>query len=440
MKLSKEREERIDSLKSDLLQVSEAYHIADTELIKVSNQLQLVTSQLSSITTEYSNTVEKLRKINMARNEKEEKLSNEKYISFSLRRELKELKDILSQKDTTIEDLNSQIKSKEREISRLHYDLDSLEKRTTLLIKQLNDKILNISGILLSEQQSSGDLNEKYQTEQKRRISSEAELIATKSLNKDLELKIKDLEIWNEIFQATNLKQSEKLNTINENYEILNREYNIKSEFLKQYEIQSDQIIGKQIEENRKIKEDFLSKLSRQEMLSEDLLTRLNLLYCSYQILDRDHKMLLKIEDDDQKEIENLLSLNKLKEQEIQDFQIKINEGINDNNYLKEQIQRSDELIKGLHESSQNLEISITEQKSQLSQKSEEINSLIIKIKKIEHEMNLKLSVPPTTPSKEAEQNPEYEINQSNQKEKDINIVSVKVSIFIAYVQFAYYI
>ena len=260
MKLSKEREERIDSLKSDLLQVSEAYHIADTELIKVSNQLQLVTSQLSSITTEYSNTVEKLRKINMARNEKEERLSNEKYISFSLRRELKELKDILSQKDTTIEDLNSQIKSKEREISRLHYDLDSLEKRTTLLIKQLNDKILNISGILLSEQQSSGDLNEKYQTEQKRRISSEAELIATKSLNKDLELKIKDLEIWNEIFQATNLKQSEKLNTINENYEILNREYNIKSEFLKQYEMQSDQIIGKQIEENRKIKEDFFIK------------------------------------------------------------------------------------------------------------------------------------------------------------------------------------
>ena len=58
MKLSKEREERIDSLKSELLQVSEAYHIADTELIKVSNQLQLVTSQLSAITTEYSNTVE----------------------------------------------------------------------------------------------------------------------------------------------------------------------------------------------------------------------------------------------------------------------------------------------------------------------------------------------------------------------------------------------
>ena len=68
----------------------------------------------ASNTIEYSNTVEKLRKINMARNEKEEKLSNEKYISFSLRRELKELKDILSQKDTTIEDLNSQIKSKER--------------------------------------------------------------------------------------------------------------------------------------------------------------------------------------------------------------------------------------------------------------------------------------------------------------------------------------
>ena len=367
------------------------------------------------------------------------KHSNEN-ISIYLRRELKELKDILSQKDTTIEDLNSQIKSKEREISRLHYDLDSLEKRTTLLIKQLNDKILNISGILLSEQQSSGDLNEKYQTEQKRRISSEAELIATKSLNKDLELKIKDLEIRNEIFQATNLKQSEKLNTINENYEILNREYNIKSEFLKQYEMQSDQIIGKQIEENRKIKEDFFSKLSRQEMLSEDLLTRLNLLYCSYQILDRDHKMLLKIEDGDQKEIENLLLLNKLKEQEIQDFQIKINEGINDNNYLKEQIQRSDELIKGLNESNKNLENSITELKSKLSQKSEEINSLIIKIKKIEHEMNLKLSVPPTTPSKEAEQNPENKTNQSHEKEKEINIVSVKVSIFIAYVQFAYYI
>ena len=114
------------------------------------------------------------------------------------------MKDILSQKDTTIEDLNNQIISKEREISILHYDLDSLEKRTTLLIKQLNDKILNISGILLSEQQSSGDLNEKYQTEQKRRINSEAELIATKSLNIDLELKIKDLEVRNEIFQATN--------------------------------------------------------------------------------------------------------------------------------------------------------------------------------------------------------------------------------------------
>ena len=269
--IKKEREERIDRLKSELNEITEAYDKVDTELTKISNQFQMISSKFYSLNIEYSNTVDKLKKINQARNEKEEKLSLEKYTNTLLNKQIAESKEQLKQKDVKIEDLNNQIKSKDREITRLHYDYDSLEKRTTLHIKQLNDKILNVSGVLLAEQQSSGDLSEKYKEEKKLRVDAETELVTTKSHNKDLEFKIKDFTVKTEMLQTANSKLQDKLNELTQIHDNIARELNSKSEFLKQVEINNDEVLGKQIKENIRIKTEFKLMLSQQEMFSEDI-------------------------------------------------------------------------------------------------------------------------------------------------------------------------
>ena len=269
--IKKEREERIDRLKSELNEITEAYDKVDTELTKISNQFQMISSKFYSLNIEYSNTVDKLKKINQARNEKEEKLSLEKYTNTLLNKQIAESKEQLKQKDVKIEDLNNQIKSKDREITRLHYDYDSLEKRTTLHIKQLNDKILNVSGVLLAEQQSSGDLSEKYQEEKKLRVDAETELVTTKSHNKDLEFKIKDFTVKTEMLQTANSKLQDKLNELTQIHDNIARELNSKSEFLKQVEINNDEVLGKQIKENIRIKTELKLMLSQQEMFSEDI-------------------------------------------------------------------------------------------------------------------------------------------------------------------------
>ena len=280
--IKKEREERIDKLKSDLDTMTVNYHKTDAELTKTKIDLDKTTIQLASIQIEYTNTVEKVKKINKARNDKEARLSQEKHIKVQLKKEIRELKDQLKLKDHKIDELNDKITQKEKEISSVNIDMDSLDKKSALQINQLNEKLVNVSGLLLAEQESKSGWVDKFEKEQKSHMASASELLQIKSINKDLELKAKDLEIRLEFIQKTSEKLQEKYNQIMGKYENVNRELKTKKEILKQVEKQKEIVLEKHKEDFVKMETDGNLKLVQQEMYYEDMLSRVRILQENY--------------------------------------------------------------------------------------------------------------------------------------------------------------
>ena len=248
--IKKEREERIDKLKTEFESLSVTHKKTDAKLSKTTIELEKTSDQLQSISSEYHNTVEKLKRINKARNDKESRLSEEKNLTYRLKKEVKELTSTIREKMRLIEQDKTTIGQRDKDIRRINIDQTSLEKRTALQINQLNEKIVNISGLLHEEEQSRKSWSEKYEREQRMHSEANTELLKVKSQNKDFELSIKDLEIrfdnitkTTEHLQKTCEKMQEKANQFMNKYENANRELMTKKQMLKQVEKQKEEII-----------------------------------------------------------------------------------------------------------------------------------------------------------------------------------------------------
>lgn len=297
--IKKEREERIDKLKSELDILKVEHQKTDNKLSKTTINLEKTTEQLNSVQVEYHNTVEKLKKINKARNDKESRLSQEKHLTFLLRKEIRELKNTIKSREHTIDDNNDTIRTKDKEISRLNSEIDSLEKKTALQINQLNEKIVNISGLLLEEQTAREGWVDKFEKEQKQHIAANSELMQTKSHNKDLELQIKDLEIrlenmvkTTEHINKTCEKMQEKANQIMNKYENADRELKTKKQLLAQVEKQKQEIIDKRKEEADGLRAEIQCTINEHEMHYEDLLSRVRHMQDEFNRLKKSNELL----------------------------------------------------------------------------------------------------------------------------------------------------
>lgn len=193
--IKREREERIDKLKSEVEHLSIKLNSTEAKLAKNTITLEKTSDQLNSIKEEYHSTVEKLKKINKARNDKEFRLSEEKHTSYKLRKEIEQLRETLKEHIRQIDEDKETIREKEKEINRIKMEKESMEKRHALQVNQVNEKIVNISGLLLDEQQARENWADKYEKEQKMHSEANTELLKVRSQNKDLELQIKSIEI-----------------------------------------------------------------------------------------------------------------------------------------------------------------------------------------------------------------------------------------------------
>ena len=296
--IRKEREERIDKLKSELHTMTISFNKTDAKLSKTTINLEKITHQLESVNIEYHNTVEKLKKINKARNDKENRLSEEKLKTLKLQKEILEMKDKLKLKEKQIDDFFEKIKERDRKIKELKNDIDTLEKKTSLEISQLNEKLINVTTLLNQEEQARDQWIDKFEKEQKAHTLASAELLQTKSANRDLDLKIKDLEIKlenqekaTEHVNKTCEKIQEKANQFRSKFENSERELKTKREILRQVEKQKEEILKKRADQYTKLKSEFSGSVFEHEMFYEDLMSKARMLQEKYFALAEEHKV-----------------------------------------------------------------------------------------------------------------------------------------------------
>ena len=165
--IKKDREERIVKLKQELEHLKIVHHKTDSNLARTSIDLEKTVDQLNILKNEYHNTVEKLKKINKARNDKENRLSNEKQMNKFLKKEIRDNKRTIQDKDVTINEKDEEIRNKTKQNNKLLREMETLQKSTAIQINQLNEKIINISTLLLEEQTSKEEWIDKFEKEQK---------------------------------------------------------------------------------------------------------------------------------------------------------------------------------------------------------------------------------------------------------------------------------
>ena len=426
--IKKEREERIDKLKADLDAMTVNFHRTDAQLTKTSIDLDKTSIQLASIQVEYTNTVEKLKRINKARNDKEARLSQEKHLKMQLKKEVKELKEQIKVKDHKLDEINDKITDKEKEISSIHIDLDSLDKKSALQINQLNEKIINISGLLLAEQESKNSWIDKFEKEQKLHMSSTSELLQVKSTNKDLELKAKDLEVRLEFIQKTSEKLQEKSNQIMGKYENVNRELKTKKEILKQVEKQKDVVLEKHKEEFSKLENDNNLKLIQQEMYYEDMLSRVRILQESYDVKEKEFEVLSVKEKVSQRKIERLETMKSEQEQLKEEIKSQLSGTSDKVKELEEQIKKLRESIDPLKQAKERSESQIVRLSVDLKKKVDEIKDLYKQIKILDKNLKRSKAITPTPIDGENYKNnenaEEYDLEKELEKEDIMEDVS----------------
>lgn len=396
--IKKEREERIDKLKASLDELTVKFNQTDSKLSKTAINLEKVTGQLESVNVEYHNTVEKLKKINKARNDKETKLSLEKMTNLKLRRENDEKRISIKSKDKKIDEQDETIRDKEKEISKLNSDKDNLEKRTTMTINQLNDKIANITILLNNEQDAKEHWIDKFEKEQKSLTQVSNELLQVKSINRDLELKIKDLEIRLENQQKTieNIQKTldnvqDKANQYRNKYDNAERELKTKKEILKQIEKQKEEVLKKQQLELDELKVKFDHSKFEYEMHYEDLMSKARVLQEAYINLAEEHKT---CEESQERLTFQIKILNSRSTDQGESNQ-KLNNKMNDQNHkiigLEDQIKKLKEQIDSLRKSNLNLEDKNTRLQIDHKKQADELKVLYKQIRKLESNIDSKV-------------------------------------------------
>ena len=419
--IKKEREERIDKLKTEFESLSVTHKKTDAKLSKTTIELEKTSDQLQSISSEYHNTVEKLKRINKARNDKESRLSEEKNLTYRLKKEVKELTSTIREKMRLIEQDKTTIGQRDKDIRRINIDQTSLEKRTALQINQLNEKIVNISGLLHEEEQSRKSWSEKYEREQRMHSEANTELLKVKSQNKDFELSIKDLEIrfdnitkTTEHLQKTCEKMQEKANQFMNKYENANRELMTKKQMLKQVEKQKEEIIQARQQDLDKLKNEMQIAIFEQEMHYEDLLSRVNHLQVTYDQMRVENERLLVKDTVYQTKIEQIEQTKKDEEIKTTKALTQVQENKQKSKDLEDQLKKLQTLLETVRRQKETLEQCNTRLNVDLKLKDDDAKKLFHQIKKLENQSKSGSKFSTPQPDYKTEKNRSPELDNTN--------------------------
>jgi golgin subfamily B member 1 len=386
--IKKEREERISKLKSEVEHLTIKLNSTETKLAKTSIILEKTSDQLDSIKEEYHSTVEKLKKINKARNDKEYRLSEEKHTSYKLRKELEQLKEIAKENVREIDDNKETIREKEKEINRARMEKESMEKRHALQINQINQKVVNISGLLLDEQQARENWADKYEKEQRMLSEANTELLKVKSQNKDLELQIKSIEIrfenmtrTSEHLQKTCEKMQEKANNYLTKFENCDRELKTKTKLITQLESQKEEILSNRASEISSLKSTYTLLIANNEMHYEDFLSRVSHLQTANNLIKSTHSECTSKISTLQNEVTDLTTQLESEKRLLEQTAARVGELSESNRKLKEIAEKEKKGREIVEQSNLRLSVDLKQKNDKLKQMYEDMNRLEQKLK-----------------------------------------------------------
>lgn len=400
--IRKEREERIEKLKQELDHLKVIHKKTDSNLARSTLDLEKANNQLETLKKEYAQVVEKLKKINKARNMVENDLENEKKLTKALKEELQSMRDTVKDRDKKINEHLETITEKEKHIHRITAEKITRDKAVSLEVNQYNEKIMNISSLLLTEQQDKQLWMEKFEKEQKDHATTSNALLVEKSTTKDLDLRISDLEIrlqsatrTSEHLQKTLQNMQEKANNFQNKFENSERALKTQTQQLN-HANEKNQLLEENLEKLQKEHKEELKLVDNQDnMLYEDLLSA----FANLRILNQEIQQKYEAEQNNAKELQDKLNEmeidNNMKSEEItrlkEDITLveeKVKEKTSRISTLDENIQKLMKIIEGMKEGKRQLEQSNIRLTVDLDKANEKMKALLKKNRKVKRTKN----------------------------------------------------
>lgn len=275
--LAKEREERIEKLKSELEIIKAKFEKLDIEHGTLMITHAKVEGQYQEAAADLKDTTEKLHITNKVRHETEIKLGEEIEKCKGLQDVVKIKEETLNKRASEIEELDKKVIDLERLLEQVEIKKQGVERAAELTKKQLSEKITSLNEIINGEKETREMWIERYEKEQTDHTNTNAQLLQVKSEYKDqilatknAEIKLQTVERQVEILSSQNKKFQTSINETSAKQENLERELNTQKEIMKQFEITKKEYIQKLKDELENVEERFKKIINQNLMTGED--------------------------------------------------------------------------------------------------------------------------------------------------------------------------
>jgi chromosome segregation ATPase len=274
--VQKEREERIDRLKSELRELKIKHEDLDMKHGTLNIKTDRLKEQYDSCKQDLEDAIEKLHTTNKVAHETEVKLNEQIEKTTNYQEILKDKEELLRRRAVEIDELDRKQADLGRANEALTIKKDGIERQFELTKKQQSEKIANLNEILNQEKDTRDMWIERYEKEQREHTQTTAMLLQTKSSFKDQVLTTKNAEIKletqvkaGEILEEQNAKLQEDLNATLAKNENVERELNTQKVILSQVEATKKGQIDKLKAELGGIEGRFLREIEHINMVSE---------------------------------------------------------------------------------------------------------------------------------------------------------------------------
>jgi chromosome segregation ATPase len=193
--LKREREERIEKLKSELMEIYDNHDNLDIEFSTLKINYAKTFDMHAVCSKDLDSTTEKLHLCNRVRHETEIKLGAEVEKVKNLQEIVRMKEEILEKRQSEIEDLDKRVIDFERQVEAGEIKRQGLERAGELKSKQQAEKIASLNELLAAEKETRESWIQRFEKEQAEHTETNKQLLQAKSDHKDALLATKNAEI-----------------------------------------------------------------------------------------------------------------------------------------------------------------------------------------------------------------------------------------------------
>jgi len=179
--VKREREERIDKLKTELRELKVAHEELDLKHGALKVNYEKASEQAATTKKDLDDVIEKLHITNKVRHETEVKLNDQLDRAKQLNQVIKDKEELLAKRAVEIDEQDKKIVELERQNEAIEIKKAGVERQLELTKKQLNEKIAYLNEMLAGEKDNREMWIERYEKEQKEHTATNAQLLQARS-------------------------------------------------------------------------------------------------------------------------------------------------------------------------------------------------------------------------------------------------------------------